>query len=126
MRMLCFLCMLLGLGVQGQQPVSAAASKPVEPGALSVPFSTGSAEGGAELERGVVKWENHRMGEAVDEYRRPAKADPNFAAAHLFLSTVTPDPEEQNTELKKAVALRGTATPDEQLLIDWLAYTSQN
>ena len=124
--MLCFLCMLLGFGMQGQQPVSAAASKPVETAALAVPFSTGSAEARAALQRGVVKWENHRMGEAVDEYRRAAKADSNFAAAHLFLSTLTPDPEEQNTELKKAIALRGTATPDEQLLIDWLAYTSQN
>ncbi|HZI56831.1 MAG TPA: tetratricopeptide repeat protein [Verrucomicrobiae bacterium] len=124
--MLCFLGMLLGLGLQAPKPVSAAASKAVEPAALSVPFSTGSAEARNALQQGVVKWENHRMGEAVEGYRKAIKADPNFAAAHLFLSTLTPDPEEQSTALKKAVALRSGASPDEKLLIDWLAYTSQN
>jgi tetratricopeptide (TPR) repeat protein len=124
--MLCFLCMLLGLGMQAPQPVSAAVAKPVEPAALSVPFTTGSAAARDALEHGVVKWENHRMAEAVDDYRKAAKADPNFAVAHLYLSTLTPNPEEQATELRKAVALRGEATADERLLINWLAYTSQN
>src|SRR5215475_6646875 len=101
MGMLCFLFMLLGLSMQGQQPVSAAASKPAEPAGLSVSFSTKSAEARDLLQRGVVKWENHRMGEAVDDYRKAAKADPNFAVAHLFLSTLTPNPEEQSSELKK-------------------------
>jgi tetratricopeptide (TPR) repeat protein len=124
--MLPFLCMLLGLGLQAPQPVSVAVSRPVEPAALSVPFSTGSAEARTALQQGVVQWENHRMGEAVEDYRKATKADPNFAVAHLFLSTLTPDPEEQSTALRKAVALRSAAAPDEQLLIDWLAYTSQN
>jgi tetratricopeptide (TPR) repeat protein len=125
MGMLFFLSMLLGL-MQSQQPVSAAASKPIEPAALSVLFSTRSAEARDALQHGVVKWENHRMGEAVEDYRKAVKADPNFAAAHLYLSTLTPNPEEQSVELKKAVALRSAASPDEQLLIDWLAFTSQN
>jgi len=124
--MLCFLCMLLGLGLPAPRPDAAAVSKPVEPAGLSGPFSTGSPEARNALQQGVVKWENHRMGEAVEDYRRATKADPNFAAAHLFLSTLTPNPEEQSAELRKAVALRSAAGPDEQLLIDWLAYTSQN
>jgi Tfp pilus assembly protein PilF len=124
--MLCFLCMLLGLGLPTPRTDAAAVSKPVEPAGLSVPFSTGSSEARNALQQGVVKWENHRMGEAVEDYRRATKADPNFAVAHLFLSTLTPNPEEQNAELRKAVALRSAAGPDEQLLIDWLAYTSQN
>jgi tetratricopeptide (TPR) repeat protein len=118
--------MLVGLGLQVPRPVSVAVSKPVEPAALSVPFSTGSADARDALEHGVVKWENHRMGEAVDDYRKAAKADPNFAVAHLYLSTLTPNPEEQAAELKKAITLRGAATADERLLIDWLTYTSQN
>jgi tetratricopeptide (TPR) repeat protein len=124
--MLCFLCILLGFGLLAPQPVSAAGSKAVEPAGLAVPFSTGSAEARNALQQGVVKWENHRMSEAVEDYRRATKADPNFAAAHLFLSTLTPNPEEQSAELRKAVALRSAAGPDEQLLIDWVAYTSQN
>jgi hypothetical protein len=83
--------MLLGFGLQAPQPVSAAVSKAVEPAGLSVPFSTGSAEARNVLQQGVVKWENHRMGEAVEDYRKAIKADPNFAAAHLFLSTLTPN-----------------------------------
>ena len=123
--MLSFL-LLLGLSLQAPQPVSAELSKPVEPAALSVPFSTGSTEARDALQRGVVKWENHRMGEAVEDYRKATKADPNFAVAHLFLSTLTPNPEEQSSELNKAMALRSAATADERLLIDWLAFTSQN
>src|SRR5215470_10109904 len=109
MLMLPFLCMLLGLGLQAPQPVSVAVSQPVEPAALSVPFSTGSSDARGALEHGVVKWENHRMAEAVEDFRKAAKADPNFAVAHLYLSTLTPNPEEQAAELKKAVALRNAA-----------------
>src|SRR5579864_752289 len=119
--MLRFLCLLLALSVQGQEPGVNGVSQ-------TIPLSTNSIESRQALERGVVKWENHRMAEAVEEFRKAVQADPDFATAHLFLSTLTPKPEEQASELKKALSLRDSKGQgeDEQLLIDWLANTSQN
>src|ERR1051326_4077181 len=113
--------LLLGLAVLG--PPTAAVSRNAQ--TVTVPFSTASAEARTTLQHGVVKWENHRMAEAVEDFRKAARLDPQFAIAHLYLSTLTPDPEEQTSELKKAIALRGAAGPDERLMIDWLAFTSQ-
>ncbi|HLJ26771.1 MAG TPA: tetratricopeptide repeat protein [Candidatus Angelobacter sp.] len=126
-------CLLLGSSMQGQQTVAHAAPAH-EPRAArnlsAIPIYTKSAEAREALQRGVVKWENHRMAEAVDDYRKAIQEDPNFAVAHLFLSTLTPNPEEQSSELQKAVALRDSArrsmNEDQQLLITWLADTSQN
>jgi tetratricopeptide (TPR) repeat protein len=114
--------LLLGLAVQAPQPVALSKNAP----SVTVPFSVTSAEARNTLQHGVVKWENHRMAEAVEDFRKAAKLDPEFAVAHLYLSALTPDPEEQTSELKKAVALRSSAGPDERLLIDWLTFTSQN
>lgn len=122
--MLRFVCLLLALSAQGQQPVRA--PETVKSPNQAIPLSTKSADARKALERGVVKWENHRMAEAVGDFRQAAQTDPDFAAAHLFLSSLTPNPEEQNSELKKALALRDSRGEDEQLLIDWLANTSQN
>src|SRR5215467_20662 len=129
MGMLRFLCLLLALSMQGQQPASTASahsSKNSRTASTVVPFSTNSGEAREALQRGVVKWENHRMGEAVDDFRKASKADANFAVAHLYVSALTSNPDEQRSELQKALALRGSANHDEQLLIDWLANTSQN
>lgn len=130
--MLSVACLLLAFSMQGQQLVSGSvpAPKPSKTKVLhsSLAFSTKSAEAREDLQSGVVKWENHRMAEAVDEYRKAAQADPKFAIAHLYLSTLTQNPEEQSSELQKAVALRDSASTskDEKLLISWLASTSQN
>lgn len=127
--MLRFLCLLLALSMQlsaAPRHTSKNSNKNSKTASTVVPFSTKSGEAREALQRGVVKWENHRMAEAVDDYRNAAKADANFAVAHLFVSTLTPNPDEQRSELQKALALRGSANPDEQLLIDWLANTSQN
>jgi len=121
--MLRFACLLLALSAQGQ-PVRA--PETVKNPNQAIPLSTKSVDAGKALEDGVLKWENHRMAEAVEDFRRAAQADPDFAAAHLFLSTLTPNPEEQSSELKKALALRDSKGQDERLLIDWLANTSQN
>ena len=130
--MLCVVCLLFGFSMQGQPPVAGAVPghEPKTAKSLNpvVPLSTQSAEAREALQRGVVKWENHRMAEAVDDFRKATQADPNFAVAHLFLSTLTPNPEEQSSELKKAVALRDAVnvSEDEQMMISWLANTSQN
>lgn len=128
--MLRFLCVLLCFSMQGQQFAFAGApsgaAKTTKTASAVLPFSTTSPEAREALQAGVVRWENHRMSEAVDSFRKATSADPNFAVAHLYLSALSPSPDEQNIELKKALALRGSANPDEQLLIDWLANTSQN
>ncbi len=118
-------CVLLGLGSWSQPPEQ-------QPSTLStgkdaaISFSTQSAEAQEALQRGVVEWENHRMAEAVSDFRKATQADANFAVAHLFLSTLTPKPEEQSAEMQKALALSGSASESEQMLIQWLANTSQN
>lgn len=128
--MLRFFCVLLCFSMQGQYFASAAApsgaAKTTKTASAVLPFSTTSADAREALQSGVVRWENHRMNEAVDSFRKATGADPNFAVAHLYLSALSSDPDEQNSELKKALALRSSANPDEQLLIDWLANTSQN
>jgi tetratricopeptide (TPR) repeat protein len=125
MRTLGFACLLFGLAVQGQQISSTVAPGSPEKPHLFAPRSA-SAEAREALQHGVVLWENHRMAQAADSFRKASQADPKFAVAHLLLSTLAADPEEQSSELKKALALRDSATPDEQLLIDWQANTSQN
>lgn len=111
-------CLLLGL-----QASSAPDGKSQE---ATLPLSTQSAEAREVLQRGVVRWENHRVTEAVEDYRKAVQTDANFAVAHLFLSTLSPKPEEQRSELQKALALSGSANEAERLLIQWLASTSQN
>ncbi|HWZ43848.1 MAG TPA: tetratricopeptide repeat protein [Candidatus Saccharimonadales bacterium] len=129
--MLYVMCLLLGFILPGQQAVAAVLKhgpKTAKSFSQVVPLSTKSAEARAALQRGVVKWENHRMAQAVDDFRKATQADPDFAVAHLFLSTLTSNPEEQSSELKKAVALRDSTsmTEAERLLISWLSNTSQN
>ena len=126
--MLRIACLLFVFTASALQPASAAVTpRPSKTTRNSaIPFSTKSAEAREALQEGVVRWENHRMAEAVESYRKAIQADPDFAVAHLYLSTLSPRPEEQGNELKKALALRSAATGDEQLLIDWLASTSQN
>jgi len=127
--MLSFLaCVLLGAGLWGQQSPrqhqpGTSTSKSQE---VAIPFSTQSTAAREALQRGMTEWENHRMAEAVNDYRKATQADSNFAVAHMFLSTLTPNPEEQSSELQKAVALSSTANEPERLLIQWLASTSQN
>src|SRR5215472_12187384 len=102
-KQMLFLCLLLGLSMQGPQSASVPAQEQNSAKTTSqdFPLSTKSPEA--------------RMAEAVADFRKATQADPNFAVAHLFLSALTTDPEEQNNELKKALALRDTASPDEQL-----------
>src|SRR5690348_13745038 len=117
MGMLRFLCLLLALSMQlsaAPGHTSKNSNKNSKTASTIVPFSTNSGEAREALQRGVVKWENHRMAEAVDDFRNAAKADANFAVAHLFISALTSSPDEQHSELQKALALRGSANQDEQ------------
>jgi tetratricopeptide (TPR) repeat protein len=51
--------------------------------------------------------------------RQAIKLDPDFAMAHLLLGENSLDPAEQVVENAKALALKGHASPAEQLLIEW-------
>ncbi|HEV2990783.1 MAG TPA: tetratricopeptide repeat protein [Candidatus Angelobacter sp.] len=114
-------CALFALGLWTQQPSTPSTGKD-----LAISFSTQSVDAREALQRGVVEWENHRMADAVSDFRKATQADENFAVAHLFLSALTPKPEEQSSELQKALALSSSASEAEQMLIRWLASTSQN
>ncbi len=111
-------CVLLGLWIQSPEQKA--------PAPTTLSFSTQSAEAREALQRGVVEWENHRMADAVNDFRKATQTDTNFAVAHLFLSTLTPKQEEQSSEMQKALALSASANESEQMLIQWLANTRQN
>jgi tetratricopeptide (TPR) repeat protein len=63
---------------------------------------------------------------AMQEWRLAAQADPQFALAHIFLTMLSRDPAEQVTEREKAVATRKFASPEEQLIVDWISNSNQS
>ena len=89
-------------------------------------ISTNSPAARAFFDDGLVQWENHRFTEARQAWRKASATDANFALAHLYLATISPDPMERTEELKRALSLKATASHDEQLVIDWIAETDEN
>ncbi|HEY6252565.1 MAG TPA: tetratricopeptide repeat protein, partial [Candidatus Angelobacter sp.] len=63
---------------------------------------------------------------ALQEWRKATQSDPQFALAHIFLTMLSRDPEEQVEERKKAVAARDSAGPEEQLIVDWIANANRS
>ena len=55
----------------------------------------------------------------IDVLHKVVKIEPKFAMGHELLAQASLDPSEQIREQKKAFALRKTASPPEQEIIDW-------
>src|SRR5215471_16992006 len=89
-------------------------------------MSTQSAKARAFFEEGLAKMETLHTQAALQNWRKATEADPNFALAHIFLAYFAQDPTEQVAERGKALAARHLAGPEEQLIIDWLAYGSKS
>ncbi|HEY6967921.1 MAG TPA: tetratricopeptide repeat protein [Candidatus Angelobacter sp.] len=96
------------------------------PQAGGMQMSTQSARARAFFEEGLAKMETLHTQAALQNWRKATEADPNFALAHIFLAYFAQDPTEQVAERGKAVAARHLAGPEEQLIIDWLAYGSKS
>lgn len=89
-------------------------------------ITTASAPARASFEQGLSKMEALHWEAALQEWRQAAKADPQFALAHIFLTMLSRDPVEQVTERDKALASRNLAGPEEKLVIDWIANANQS
>jgi tetratricopeptide (TPR) repeat protein len=89
-------------------------------------MTTKSAKARAFFKDGLAKMETLHIDEGLQSWRNAAKADPNFALAHIFLAYFAQDPTEQVVERDKALATRRLAGPEERLIIDWLANASKS
>jgi tetratricopeptide (TPR) repeat protein len=88
-------------------------------------ITTSSAGARSHFEQGMAKMETLHWEAALAEWRLAAKADPQFALAHIFLAMLSRDPAEQVAERDKAVATRKFAAPEEQLMVDWISNFNQ-
>ena len=86
-----------------------------------IPLSTNSDEAKRVFRGGIENLENQQTRRAHVDFRSAARADENFALAHLFVAYDNGDPAEEKTELDKAQALASNATKPEQLMVQWLA-----
>jgi tetratricopeptide (TPR) repeat protein len=88
--------------------------------------STKSAPARALFKEGLSKIEALHEQAGLQDWRKAVQADPKFALAHILITFFTQDPAEQVSEREKALATKQSASPEEQLIIDWLANASQS
>ena len=89
-------------------------------------ISTKSAKARGFFQAGLAKMETLHIEAGLQNWRNATQADPDFALAHIFLAYFAQDPTEQYAEREKALATRKLAGPEEQLIIEWLADSSQS
>jgi tetratricopeptide (TPR) repeat protein len=110
--------------VRGPNPSADPAS-----GSGIVPITTTSAEARDLYLHALVKLENLHGQEAMQDFRKATKLDPDFALANIIIAfpTVDPivDPAEQAATRDQAIAARPKVSRGEQLIIDWVANTSE-
>ncbi|HZU33445.1 MAG TPA: tetratricopeptide repeat protein [Candidatus Angelobacter sp.] len=88
-------------------------------------ISTKSPAAHAAFEKGLEKMEMLHIQDGLENFRSAVKADPQFALGHIVLMFFSQDPTEQVAEREKAMATRSFASPEEQLIVDWLSNSSQ-
>lgn len=89
-------------------------------------MSSKSPEARSFFEQGLAKMETLHIQAGLENWRKAAQADPNFALPHIFLAYFAQDPTEQLAEREKALASRASAGREEQLIIDWLANAGES
>jgi tetratricopeptide (TPR) repeat protein len=109
----------------------------VPPGAASVaaisrhqlfgtlPIATRSDDARKLLEKSVDQYENVLLEMAVDNAHKAASKDSHFALAYAIWSYAASRTQPVPDALQKARALAPKATPDEQLLVNWLVNVQQ-
>lgn len=73
------------------------------------------------FDAGLTAFENEHPEVALDDWRHSARKDPRPPLAHLFISLVTTDPQEQKKEQRSAQTLAARATKRDRLLVRWLS-----
>ena len=94
-----------------------------------VPITTSSPEARDLYVHALVKLENLHGQEAIQDFRKAVQLDPDFALANIIIAfpTVDPivDPVEQVATRDRAIGARDKVSRGEQLIIDWVANTSE-
>src|SRR5215467_14492153 len=94
-----------------------------------LPITTKSQEARQLFVGALIKLENLHGPEAMQDFRRAVKIDPDFAMASILISfnsvDQTVDPAEQVAARKQANAAKDMVSPGERLVIDWLSDASE-
>jgi len=99
-------------------PGAAADARHVSAGRTDMEITTKSSLARTYFMDGFSSFQRAHVEEGKEKWRKAAQEDPNFALAHIFLTTFG-DPAEQASELDKALATKEFASVEEQLIIDW-------
>ncbi len=86
-----------------------------------LPVTTSSARARQSFEQAMLNFEEYRLPETLQYLRAATKADPDFAQALILTARISTDPMEQATTRKRAKRLAPKVSPNERLLIRWLA-----
>jgi tetratricopeptide (TPR) repeat protein len=122
-----FILGFAAIAVLNAAPLCAGVDSGATPGTL--PITTRSKEARKLFDSGLVKLENLHSIEGMQDLRKAAAMDPDFGMAEILISleSVDPavDPEERVAWREKAKAARSKVTSGEQLVIDWMADSSE-
>ena len=95
----------------------------------TLPITTHSKQARKLFDSGLVKMENLHSIEGIQDLRKAAQLDPDFALANILISFESVDqavdPEEKVAARERAKAARGKVSHGEQLVIDWIANSSE-
>ena len=86
----------------------------------TVPVATKSDDARKLLEKSIDQYENVLLEMSVSNAHQAATKDPHFALAYAVWSYAANRTQPATEALKRAKALASKATPDEQLLINWM------
>ena len=86
-------------------------------GAVKIPVTTSSDEARQEYVKGRALGENLRAHDSREVLKRVVEKDPKFALGHYSLALNSPTAKEFFVHLNQAVALAGTASEGERLMI---------
>jgi tetratricopeptide (TPR) repeat protein len=118
---------LISLAILVPLPLRAVAT-PDAP-ASTLPITTHSKQARHLFDSGLVKMENLHSIEGIQDLRKAAQLDPDFALANILISFESVDqavdPEEKVAARERAKAARSKVSHGEQLVIDWIANSSE-
>ncbi|HXM99473.1 MAG TPA: hypothetical protein VN982_13445 [Candidatus Dormibacteraeota bacterium] len=86
----------------------------------SIPVSTQSSEAREFAELAIEKYENFLFDDAIVHAQHAVEKDPHFALGYAVLAFASRRGIPNSTANRRAKALLGSATSDEQLLVRWM------
>jgi tetratricopeptide (TPR) repeat protein len=91
-----------------------------------LPVTTSSTQARRSFDRAMREFEEYHLRQTLPDLREAVKEDPSFAQAFILIARITDDPSEQETARTKAKQLAAKVSPDEQLLIRWMADSQES